>query len=73
MIQETRNSLTLCVILFATYLIFLGAAYGTEPTYLSGITSFDNFFDSTKSFSAHQRIPPEAPGHHHDTLLNNFT
>ena len=49
------------VIWFASYLVFLGTAYGTKATYLSAITSFNPIFGLLKidtPFKRNARYPP---------------
>ena len=49
------------VIWFASYLVFLGTAYGTKATYLSAITSFNTIFGLLKidtPFKRNARYPP---------------
>ena len=59
--QQTKERWPVGVIWFASYLVFLGTAYGTKATYLSAITSFNTIFGLLKidtPFKQNARYPP---------------
>ena len=59
--HKTKERWPVGVIWFASYLVFLGTAYGTKATYLSAITSFNTIFGLLKVDTPFKRTTYHPP------------